>query len=245
MVEPSAFFQSIPIRPLPVHTVGREWIRDAIVESTCDGIAEAKREDLERGYRFGEEAAPESEVEDRAPVCRGGAWWGGGGHEMECFTEIGRMLFEVHESTVERLVSFACERKGVGVKWGYGNVLVNVHGGRDDVTPTVPLRDEFVFEEGFEVACDEHVHVNPHTTVMPDDEQTDEVTVDPCFLVVQLKKLACFHSCALGEGGDINDTEGERLGETLEVSLHDRVLTQVTVGPEDEAGAGEVLSGEK
>lgn len=61
---------------------------------------------------------------------------------------------------------------------------VDVRGERNDVTPAVPLRDEFVFEEGCKVARDEHVHVDPHAAIVPDDEQPDEVTIDPCFLVV-------------------------------------------------------------
>ena len=240
-VESATFFQAVPVRPLPVRTVGLERVRDAIVESTSEGIAKAKREDLERWYRFGEEATPESEVEDRAPVCRGRTRWGGGGHEVECFAEIGRVSFEVHERTVERLVRFACAKEGGEVP----GCQPTCHGGRKDVTPAVPLRDEFVLHQRFEVACDEHVHVDPHAAIVPDDKQTDEVTVDPRFLVVQLKQLARLHCCARGEGWDIGDTERERVGITLKVLAHDRALAQVVVRPEDEAGAGEVLSGEK
>lgn len=102
-----------------------------------------------------------------------------------------------------------------------------------------------MLEERFKVTCDEHVHVDPHAAVVPDDEQTDEVTVDPRFLVVESKQFACFHSCALGESGNIDDTERERLGVALQVLFHDRVLAEVAVRPEDEAGAGKVLCREK
>lgn len=121
-VESATLLQAVPVRPLTVCTVGRERVRDAIVESTGEGVAEAKREDLEGRYRRGEEATPESEVEDRAPVCRGRTRWGGGGHEMECFAEIGRVLFEVHERPVERLISFACAKEGKGKSGGTSDV---------------------------------------------------------------------------------------------------------------------------
>ena len=88
--------------------VGLEWVRDAIIESAGEGVAEAEWEDLEGRYGCGKKATPEAEVEDRAPVSRGRAWWGGGGHEMECLAEVGRVLFEVHECAVERLVCFGC-----------------------------------------------------------------------------------------------------------------------------------------
>ena len=101
--------------------------------------------------------------------------------------------------------------------------------GRNDVTPAVPLRDELVLNERLKIACDEHVHINPHAAVVPDDEQTHEVTVDPCFFVVQPKQSASFHSCALGESGNINDTERERVWITLEVFLHNRVAAQIAV----------------
>ena len=67
-VKPTALLQPIPIRPFPVRTVGRERVRDAIVETTCERVAEARREDLEGRDGGGEEAAPETEVEDGAPV---------------------------------------------------------------------------------------------------------------------------------------------------------------------------------
>ena len=184
-IEPATFFQAVSVRPLPVCPVGHERVRDAIVESTGEGVAEAKREDLEGWYRCGEKATPESEVEDRTPVRRGRTRWGGVGHEVECFAEVGRVLFEVHERTVERLVPFACAKERRGVEATGCQSMC--HDGRKDVTPAVPLRDEFVLEKGFEVACDEHVHVDPHAAMVPDDKQPDEITVDPCFLVVQPK----------------------------------------------------------
>ena len=103
-----------------------------------------------------------------------------------------------------------------------------------NLTPAVPLGDEFVLEEGLEVACDEHVHVDPHAAVVPDDKQTDKVAVDPCLLVVELQKFARFHGCALGQGGNIDDTDRERLGIAFKIFAHNGVLAQVAVGPEDE-----------
>ena len=118
-VESTPFFQALSLDPLPVRTIGRKRIRNAIVESTSEGIAEAEWEDLKGRYRCGEETAPEAEIEDCPPVCRVGARWGGGGHEMKRFTEIGRVLLKVHESTIERLVGFAYARhtaKGEGIR---------------------------------------------------------------------------------------------------------------------------------
>lgn len=79
--------------------------------------------------------------------------------------------------------------------------------GSNNVTPAIPLCDEFVLEKRLEITCEKHIHVDPHATVMPDDKQTNKVAIDPRLLVVQLKKLACLHSRTLGECGDVSDTK--------------------------------------
>lgn len=88
-----------------------------------------------------------------------------------------------------------------------------------------------MLEEGLEVARDEHVHVYPYTSVRPYDQQTHEVPVHPCFLVVQIEEFAPVHSRPLSERGDVDDAKRERIGEQLQVLLYDLVLAQVSVRP--------------
>ena len=89
------------MRPIP-----RERVREAIVEPAGTPICEAEGEDLE-GWDAGcDEPAPKLEVEEGAPVRRSGFGRRRTGHNLEGFTEVWRMLAEVHDSTVHGLVDF-------------------------------------------------------------------------------------------------------------------------------------------
>lgn len=59
---------------------------------------------------------------------------------MEGFAKVRRVLAEAHQSAVEGLINFII---------------------------TVPLRDELVLQERTKIACEERVHVDPHTAVIP------------------------------------------------------------------------------
>lgn len=57
-------------------------------------------------------------------------------------------------------------------------------------TVAVPLGDKLVFEKGSEVPGEERVHVDPDAAKVPEQEEAEEVAVEPGFLVLEFEQLA-------------------------------------------------------
>ena len=102
-----------------------------------------------------------------------------------------------------------------------------------------------MLEQWVQTARQERVHVDPDPTVCPEEEEADEVAVDPRLGVLLLEERAALQRGAKRELRDVHDAQGERLGVSPDIRLQNIVRTEVPVGPHGQPRPRAVLRREE
>jgi hypothetical protein len=232
-----------PRSPLLLDVLFSKRIRQAIVDATRDAVGEAVREDLERLDAVGDEGPPDFVVETRSPV---DGTLGGrrvGGHRVKHLAEVGRVAVEVHHGAVERLVGLVCERVERELRGEKRR-----RGGRGR-TVAVPLCHPLRLAEYPQIPPrQDRVEVDPDSAESVENEDPNEIAVNPSLLVRHLEQLVVFHRRRQCEDSLVDGSDREAVAVELEEGLKDGEVGEGrgrrSVGPKDDGRGGAVLCGE-
>ena len=113
------------------------------------------------------------------------------------------------------------------------------------LTITIPLHDPLALKQRLDVACEDHVHVDPHAAVLVQREKAHDVSIDPRAAVKDAAHLVqdAFDLGTLGEDSGLKLAHLDMVGPVLREFTQARTAHKLllAVRPEDELGDGEVL----